>query len=97
MEPIPVSTPIRINPVENKEYLSFTTILKDNVNLSSENHIGVSQEPLLGGPTKVEKFPKDFVNGIPLQFDRGRSAKVRPIPKGKRSKPIGIMQRSFFL
>ena len=54
MVPILVSTPIRINPVENKEYSPFTTILKENVNLSSENHIGVSQEPLLGGPTNVE-------------------------------------------
>ena len=88
-----MSIPIRINPVENKEYLPFTTISKDNVNPSSENHIGVSQEPLLGGFTKVENFPKDFVNGIPFQFDRGRFAKVRPIPKGKRSKLIGIMQR----
>ena len=83
MEPILVSTSIRINLIENKEYLSFTTISKDNVNPSSEKHIGISQRPLLGGPMKVENFPKDFINGISLQFDRGRSAKVRPIPKTK--------------
>ena len=47
---------------------------------------------MLGGPTKVENFCKDFVNWIPLEFDRGRSAKVRPIPKGKWSKSIGIIQ-----
>ena len=87
-----MAIPIRINPVENKEYLPFTTLAQDNANSNSGNHIGVSQEPLFGEPTKVENVPKDFVNGIPLQFDRDTSAKVRCIPKGKRSKPIGIMQ-----
>ena len=83
LEPILVSNPIRINPIEIKEYLSFAPILKDNVNLGGEKYIKVPQEPLLEGSKKVEKFPNVFINGIPLQYDRDRSIKVRFVPKGK--------------
>ena len=86
-----VFNPIRINPVINKEYLPFTPPTKDDVNPRGERPKN-PQEPLSGGSTRVEQISKDFGNGVPLRMERDRYGKGKSLPKGKRSKPIGIMQ-----
>ena len=86
-----VFNPIRINPIINKEYLPFTPPMKDDVNPVGERP-NKSQEPLSGGSIRVEQIPKDFGNGVPLRMERERYVKGKSLPKGKRSKPIGIMQ-----
>ena len=48
-KPTLVSTPIKKNPIENKEYLSFTLILKDDVDLEGGNSTKDQQESLPRG------------------------------------------------
>ena len=81
----------KINPVINKEYLPFTLPMKDDVNPGGERPNN-PQEPLSGGSIKAEKVPKIFGNGIRLRMERDRYVKGKSLPKGNRSKPIGIMQ-----
>ena len=82
---------IQINPVIDKEYLPFTLPMKDDVNPVGEM-LNKPHEPLPGGSTRVDQIPKDFGNGVPLQMEKKRYVKGKSLPKGKRSKPIGIMQ-----
>ena len=64
--------------------------MKDDVNPVGERP-NKPQEPLPRGSRREEHIPKDFGNGVPLRMERERYVKGKSLPKGKRSKPIGIM------
>ena len=85
-----VFEPIRINPKIDQEYLPFTLPMKDVIPIGEMPN--KPHEPLPGGSTRLDQIPKDFGNGVPLRMEKEKYVKGKSLPKGKRSKPIGIMQ-----
>ena len=85
-----VFEPIRINPVIDQEYLPFTLPMKDVIPIGEMPN--KPHEPLSGGSTRLDQIPKDFGNGVLLRMEKEKYVKGKSLSKGKRSKPIGIMQ-----